>query len=339
MRIFILGGTVFLGRALVDAALSRGHQVTLFNRGRSSPGLFPQVEHLHGDRTADLPALQGRHWEAAIDTSGYVPRHVGRAARWLAGAVDHYTFISSISVYAGFRREGIHEAAPLGELADQTVEDVTGETYGPLKALCEAEAQAAFPSRALVLRPGLIVGPHDPTDRFTYWPQRVAQGGEVLVPGRPGRPVQFIDVRDLAEWTIRLVEARQTGVFNATGPEPRVSMDALLQACRAASSSDARFTWVAEAFLLEQGVTPWTGMPLWVPESDPENAGFFAADVRKALAAGLTFRPLAETVAATLKWLPSRPADHPWRAGISREREAELLERWREDEGRMSKED
>jgi 2'-hydroxyisoflavone reductase len=328
MRILILGGTVFLGRALVEAALRRGHAVTLFNRGRSNPGLFPQVEELHGDRDSDLATLEGRRWEAVIDTSGYLPRVVRRSAELLAGAVDQYTFISSLSVYANPSLPGLDEGAPLARLADETVETVDGETYGPLKALCEKAVQEGLPGRALILRPGLIVGPYDPTDRFTYWPHRVAQGGEVLAPGRPGRAIQFIDVRDLAEWNIRLLEAGKTGVYNANGPEPRPSMAALLDTCRSVSVSPSRFTWVDEAFLLEQGVEPWMQMPLWVPESDPEAAGFFGFDVSKALAAGLTFRPLAETVSATLAWDATRPPARPWRAGISRDREAELLSAW-----------
>jgi 2'-hydroxyisoflavone reductase len=239
--------------------------------------------------------------------------------------VGHYTFISSLSVYPDTSQPGIREDAGVGKLADETVEEVTGETYGPLKALCEQAVEQALPGRTLVLRPGLIVGPHDPTDRFAYWPHRVAQGGEVLAPGRPGRLVQYIDVRDLAEWTVHLIEAGKTGIYNAIGPEPRPTMGGLLETCRTVSGSPARFTWVAESFLAEQNVGAWMDMPLWIPESDPSSAGFFAFDNRKAIAAGLTFRPLENTVAATLDWLKPRPADHPWRAGISREREAGLL--------------
>jgi 2'-hydroxyisoflavone reductase len=328
MEILILGGTVFLGRALVEAALNNGHRLTLFNRGHTNPGLFPQVERLTGDRAGDLSALGGRRWEAVIDTCGYVPRLVRRSAELLAGSVQHYTFVSSLSVYADTSQTGIDESAPVGVIDDPTVEEVNGETYGPLKALCEQAAEAAMPGRVLVVRPGLIVGPHDPTDRFTYWPRRVAQGGEVLAPGRPERAVQFIDVRDIAEWTISMVEAGNTGVYNADGPHQHLSMGDLLETCRDTSGGEAAFTWVSEAFLLEQGVEPWTEMPLWVPDSQPENAGFFAFDSRKAVAEGLSYRPLAETVRATLEWDAAQPADRKLRAGISRQREAELLERW-----------
>ncbi|RPI30992.1 MAG: NAD-dependent epimerase/dehydratase family protein [Chloroflexota bacterium] len=328
MDILILGGTVFLGRAIVEAALKRGHNITLFNRGRSNPGLFPEVQRLFGDRSEDVWPLQGRSWDAAIDTSGYVPRVVRMSAEALADEVGHYTFISSLSVYSNVEKAGIDEDGPLGTLENPSVEEITGETYGPLKVACEQVVQEVMAERDLIIRPGLIVGPFDPTDRFTYWPYRVAHGGEVLAPGRPARQVQFIDVRDLAEWTIRLVETQQTGVYNATGPERSPSMQELLDTCIDASASDARFTWVSESFLEEHKVGPWMEMPLWVPESDPSNAGFFAFSSARARSAGLTFRPVAETVRATLGWLPQRPADKPWRAGISPQREAELLAAW-----------
>lgn len=329
MQILIIGGTVFLGRALVDAALERGHEITLFNRGRSNPGLYPQVEKLTGDRRSDLSALDDRRWDAVIDTCGYIPREVRLSAEKLAAATDHYTFISTLSVYADNSQTGIDESAPVGTLEDETTEEVTGPTYGPLKALCERAAEVAMPGRVLVIRPGLIVGPHDNSDRFTYWPYRVAQGGAVLAPGRPGRRVQFIDVRDLAEWTVRMVEEGRTGIYNADGPQQPLPMGDLLAACKAVSGSDAELVWVSEEFLAAHQVGAWMEMPLWVPESDPANAGFFAFDNRKAIAHGLTFRPLTETVQATLAWAAARPADHPWRAGMKPEREAELLEAWR----------
>jgi 2'-hydroxyisoflavone reductase len=329
MRILILGGTVFLGPALVEAALASGHQVTLFNRGRSRPDLFPQIEKVHGDRADGLAALSGRRWDAVIDTCGYVPRIVRQSAEQLAPAVERYIFISSLSVYADVSQPGLDESAPVGKLEDETIEEVTGETYGPLKALCEQAAEQAMPGRVLVIRPGLIVGPHDPTDRFTYWPHRVAQGGEVLAPGRPARPIQFIDVRDLAEWTIHMAEAKQTGVYNANGPAQPLPMADLLATCQAASGSQAKFTWVDEAFLAEHNVAPWQELPAWLPESDETYAGFFAIDCRKAIAAGLSLRPLTDTVQDTLAWAATRPADYVWRAGLSPGREAELLEKFR----------
>jgi 2'-hydroxyisoflavone reductase len=328
MKLLILGGTVFLGRYLVETALARGHQVTLFNRGQHNPDLYPDVEKLRGDRDGGLDILRGRRWDAVIDTCGYVPRIVSASAELLAGAVDSYTFISSISVYPTFKEIGIDEGAPVGTLADPAVEEVTGESYGPLKALCEQAVEQALPGRALNIRPGLIVGPHDPTDRFTYWPHRVAQGGEVLAPGRPERHVQIVDVRDLAEWTVRAVEEGRAGVYNATGPDYALTMGRLLDTCREASGSEGRVTWVGEDFLAEKAVGPWIELPLWIPESDPDAAGFSDVNCGKAIGVGLAFRDLAETVRATLEWDAARPADREWRAGLKPEREAELLREW-----------
>jgi 2'-hydroxyisoflavone reductase len=329
MDLLILGGTVFLGRALVEAAQARGHHLTLFNRGKTNPELFHDVEQVHGDRATDLSALAGRRWDAAIDTCGYVPRVVRMAAESMAEQVEHYTFISSLSVYADASWPGMDESAPVGVLADESVEKVDGDTYGPLKALCEQAVERALPGRTLVIRPGLIVGPFDPSDRFTYWPVRVAQGGEVLAPGSPHSPVQFIDVRDLAEWTIAMVEQRRTGIYNAVGPERALGMGELLETSRSASGSEASFTWVDESFILAQGVEPWSDLPVWIPVSDASSAGFHQFDRSKAIADGLRFRPLAETVRATLEWEATRPAGHAWRAGITREKEAELLELWK----------
>jgi 2'-hydroxyisoflavone reductase len=328
MKILIIGGTVFLGRHLVDAALARGHTVTLFNRGQHNPELYPEVEKLRGDRDGGLDALRDRQWDVVIDTCGYVPRVVRASANLLAGAVERYAFISSISVYPQFPEPGMDESAPVGTLADPSIEKVTGESYGPLKALCEQAVEAALSGRTLVIRPGLIVGPHDPTDRFTYWPHRVSRGGEVLAPGRPDRHVQVIDVRDLAEWTIAMVEGRQTGVFNATGPATPLLFDDVLEVSRTVSGADARITWVSEAFLAEREVGPWIELPLWIPESDPDTRGFSDVSVARAIEAGLRFRPLADTVRDTLAWVAERPEGHTWRAGLAAEREAELLAAW-----------
>ena len=327
VKILILGGTVFLGRHLVDAALARGHEVTLFNRGQHNPDLYPQVEKLRGDRNGNLDTLKGRRWDTVIDTSGYVPRIVRESAELLSGATNHYTFISTISVFADFSTPGLNEESPTGKLKDESVEEVSGETYGPLKALCEQAAAQAMPGRVLTIRPGLIVGPYDPTDRFTYWPHRVARGGEVLAPGNPQKQVQFIDARDLAEWNIRMIEAGKTGIYNATGPDHGLTMGKTLDECKAVSGSDANFTWVPEQFLLDRGVQPWMELPLWLPE-DGDHAGMNSVDCSKAFAAGLTFRPLAGTIRDTLAWDATRPADHEWRAGMKPEREAELLKEW-----------
>lgn len=329
MKLLILGGTIFLGRHLVTAAQARGHAVTLFNRGQHNADLFPEVEKLRGDRGAPegLAALAGRRWDAVIDTCGYHPQAVRATAGALAEAVDHYTFVSTVSVYADTRRPGIDEAYPVGQIADEAA-PVSNETYGPYKARCEQAAEAALPGRVLHARPGLIVGPYDPSDRFTYWPVRVARGGQVLAPERPGYGVQIIDGRDLAEWLIRQAEARTTGVFNLTGPAQPLTLGEVLAAARAASGSEAEFVWASEAFLSAEQVGAWIELPLWIPASDPDAAGFSAIDCRKALQAGLTFRPLAETVRDTLAWAATRPADHAWRAGLTPEREAELLARW-----------
>jgi 2'-hydroxyisoflavone reductase len=339
LDLLILGGTVFLGRHLVGAALAAGHQITLFNRGRHGAELFPQVEKLRGDRDGGLDALAGRRWDAAIDTCGYVPRLVRASAELLAGSVEHYTFVSSISVYRDLDQAPVDESSPVGVLVDESAEEITGETYGPLKALCEQAAEAAMPGRVLHVRPGLIVGPHDPTDRFTYWVWRVAQGGAVLAPGRPQRRVELIDGRDLATWILRMVEARRTGIYNATGPAYQLTMGDMLEACRPGSGSHARFTWVDEAFLLAHGVAPWSELPLWLPESDN---GVMAAICGRAIAAGLDFRPLAETVRDTLAWLRSdkAPAEGDLskielRAGMTLAREAELVAGWQDQAGNL----
>jgi len=326
VRLLVLGGTVFLGRHLIDAALASGHQVTLFTRGRHNPDLYPRVERLRGDRDGDLSALRGREWDAVIDTSGYVPRVVRDSAHLLSGAAGHYTFISSLSVYHETTPPGTDESAPVATLEDETVEEITGETYGPLKALCEREVERALPGRSLIIRPGLIVGPHDPSDRFTYWPHRVARGGETLAPGEPDGGVQFIDARDLADWTLGMAEQYRTGVYNADGPEYRLTMERLLETCKAVSGSDARFIWMDDPFLLDQGVEPWIEVPLWIPR--PQAESFFSFDVSKAIAAGLTFRPLEETVRDTLVWASTRPADHAWKAGLAPDREQEILQAW-----------
>ena len=325
MELLIIGGTRFLGRALVDEARAAGHTLTLFNRGRSNPALYPDVEQLHGDRDGGLAALAGRRWDAVIDTCGYVPRVVRAAAAFLAPAVEHYTFISTMSVYAEPLAEGTDEAAPVGTIPDESIEEISGGSYGPLKALCERAATEAMDGRALHVRSGLIVGPHDASDRFSYWPARVARGGEMLAPVSPGYGVQFIDVRDLAAWTLRATAARLTDAYNVTGPERPLPIGRLLDAARDLTGSDARFTWVPDDFLTAHDVGPYVELPLWVPA---EAGGFNSFNIDRALAAGLTFRPVAETVADTLAWLATRPADTVWRAGLPAEREAQLLAEW-----------
>ncbi len=327
MKLLILGGTAFVGRHLVETALARGHALTLFNRGRGNPDLFADLERLQGERPDNLAALRGRQWDAAIDTSGYTPRAVAASAGLLAGAVAHYTFISTLSVYVEGAPADVDEHGPLSQMpADKAgSEEVTGETYGPLKVLAEQAAEAAMPGRVLIPRPGLIVGPHDPTDRFTYWPARVARGGEVLAPDGPDVPVQFIDARDLAAWTLDSVEAGRTGVFNATGLARPLTFGEMLETCRAVSGSGASLAWVDEQTLLDHQVEPFGDLPLWLPRKDE---AFMRVNIDKALGAGLTFRPLADTVRDTLAWDATRPADAPRRNGLTPEREAVVLAAW-----------
>ncbi|MBP6180220.1 MAG: hypothetical protein KA480_18030 [Anaerolineales bacterium] len=324
MKILIIGGTRFLGRHLVNSARARWHEVTLFNRGQTNPGLFGQVNSIRGDREKDLDQLSGQ-WDAVIDTCGYLPRIVRMSAEALRGRVAKYVFISSISVYSEFKKIGIDESDPVGRLADESVEEVTGETYGPLKALCEQAVQDVFGIDSLIIRPGLIVGPHDPTDRFTYWPVRVARGGTVLAPDNPSVPVQIIDVRDLSDFIIELIQQNVSGVFNATGPGRELTFGTLLDTCKLVSASDVRFQWAPADFLAKNNVAPWSDMPVWVPDTE-EDAGFSRVNVSKAVGSGLKFTPLEETVRATLSWASARAEDHAWKAGLTMERESELLE-------------
>ncbi|MBS0393153.1 MAG: epimerase [Proteobacteria bacterium] len=338
MRILILGGTGFTGPHQVRYALARGHQVTLFNRGRQPHSWPGAVEELIGDRdSGDLKSLEGREWDVCIDNPTTLPKWVRDAGRVLSGKVRQYIFISTISVYAANDRPA-DETAPV---AAYTGADAMAETqasfkangyalYGPLKALSEQEAERQFPGATTVIRPGLIVGPGDETDRFTYWPVRLARGGEVLAPGDGSDPVQIIDARDLAEWTIRMAEARVFGVFNATGPAGALDERRLLEGVAAAIHAQAHLNWVPTDFLLGEKVAPWSDLPVWIPARG-EYAGFGLRDVSKARKAGLTFRPLATTAVDTLEWFrqqaPERQAS--LKAGLTAEREAELLAAWR----------
>ena len=326
MRLLVIGGTKFLGRHLVDAALVAGDAVTLFNRGRTNPELFGgRVERIQGDRDGGLDALAGGEWDAVLDMCGYVPRVVGASAQAVAGRCGHYTFVSSVSVYGSVADAGIDETAPVDRLADPATEVIDEATYGALKALCEEAAETAIPGRVLVVRPGLIVGPWDPTDRFTYWPRRIAAGGDVLLPGGPERPVQVIDGRDLAAWILAAVHRDLTGRFNACGPAEPIGMGALFDACAAVSGSGARAVWADEQALLDAGVEPWSELPLWVGEgADPKEAGFMQISSARAIAEGLAFRPLEEIVRDTIEWDREHP-EFRSEATLRPEREAELL--------------
>ena len=318
MRLLLLGGPKFVGRAVIDVASARGHEVTLFNRGTTGAGLYPELDRVVGDRDGGLEGLRGREWDAVVDTSGYLPRVVGQSAGLLADAVGHYVFVSSISVYASFA-EVVDERSELAQLSAPGSEDISAD-YGALKALCEREVDTAFPGRSTAVRAGLIVGPHDPTGRFTYWPHRVARGGDVLVPGPAWRPVQLVDVRDLAAWIVTAAEERLSGAFNATGP---ATMGAVLDAARRASGSTARAVEVDDAFLTGQGVGEWMELPLWIDPSNDDWRHFMEVDATRATAAGLTFRPLDDTVAATLA-----DAGLVDGVGLTPGRETELLTAW-----------
>lgn len=338
LNILILGGTGFTGPCQVRYALSRGHKVTTFNRGKTHPGELPnEVEQLVGDRNGHLDALKDRHWDVVIDNPTSVPVWVRDVAQVLKGNVDRYVFISTISVYADTSKSGTDETAPLAKYSGADAMKESRDSilaskyalYGPLKALSEQEAEKWFPQKTLVIRPGLIVGPRDETDRFSYWPVRIDRGGEVLAPGDPSDPVQFIDARDLAEWTIRMIENGETGIYNATGPERKLGIGEMLNAIKDANKSNANFTWLNADFLAAQKVEPWSDMPVWIPPRG-EEAGGNQISNKRALAKGLTFRPLAETARDTLAWFKSQPQDRQskLRAGLTSEREAEVLAAW-----------
>ena len=339
LRILILGGTGFIGPYQVQYALSRGHKITTFNRGKTHKNELPEgVEQLIGDRNGQLDALKNRRWDVVIDNPTTLPAWVRDAAQILKDNVERYVFISTISVY-GEVKQGVDESAPVAKYEGpdpykETLEAMKAggfKTYGPLKALSEKETEKWFPGKALIIRPGLIVGPHDETDRFTYWPVRVDRGGEVLAPGNPNDPVQFIDARDLAEWTIRMVESGGTGIYNATGPAKPLGIGGMLDGIKQAEKSNATFTWVNEEFLAQQKVEPWSDMPVWTGKE----SGLARTNISRALSKGLTFRPLADTARETFAWFKSLPQDRQskLRAGLIAEREAEVLSAWNKKKG------
>jgi len=322
----ILGGTGFLGPHVVAAAQERGYTVTLFNRGKTNPHLFPKLEKLRGDRNTDVSALEGRKFDVVVDTSAYFPRQVEATTVVLKDNVGCYLLVSSISVFGDMSKPGLDESAPTAAMP-QPYSEKMPDNYGPLKGGCERSTLAAMGDHGLVIRPGLIVGPGDPTDRFTYWPVRMANGGTVLAPNDPKDPVQFIDARDLAAFMVDAAGKGLTGIYNATGPAEPTSIGALLESCREATGSDAELVWAPTPFLAEQKVAPWMQLTVWVPPDDPEFGGMGQVDIGKAVAAGLTFRPVHETVTDTLAWwndLPEARREKP-RAGLASEREREVL--------------
>jgi 2'-hydroxyisoflavone reductase len=320
MRILVLGGTRFLGRAIVGAALGRGDTVTLFNRGKTDPGLFPGVVTVTGDWTADLSPLDGRDWDAVIDVACYDPEVARLAAKAFANRTGRYVFVSSLSVYASqATREAQLEDAPVAELREGMTD--YAQTYGPNKALCEQIFTGACGERALIGRPGLIVGPYDPTDRFPYWPRRIARGGRVLAPGDPADLAQFIDVRDLAGWLADACHDGRAGVFNLTGSP--VPFGILFDLCKTATYSGAELTWIPSERLVAVGVDPGMGIPLWVAE--PGYEAFNDVDTSRAIAAGLTLRPMIDTIRDTLAWDLARGGPAPGDEGLSAADEERLL--------------
>lgn len=328
LKILILGGTSFLGPHLVEELQKHGHEVTVFNRGMQNASFLNKVEILQGNRDGDLNALNNRWWDAIIDTSGHLPRLVEDSSKLLEKATAHYTFISTIGVYENFHTFNIDESYPLAKLEDETNEAINEKTYGALKAACERVVERYFPNNSLVIRPGLIVGPRDPTNRFAYWPLRILDGGEVLAPGTPKQNLQFIDARDLAKWIVAMVEGQQTGFYNATSST--LSFEKLLKTCMQISKKTTSLTWVSEDFLIDHGVQDWTELPLWL--SYRRNMpGFLNVNPQRAIQAGLSFRPLTETISAIIDWEKQNRKDVV-KIGLDRIKEQDLLTLWRQHE-------
>lgn len=335
MKVLILGGTRFLGKAVVEEGLKREHTITLFNRGNNKE-TFPELEHLIGDRNGDVSQLKDRKWDAVMDTCGFAPHQINKMAAVLGDNIDHYTFISSISVYKDWIPHNIAEDYPLQSMPMERLKDVEEgkvapyEHYGALKVLCEEAAEKHWPGRVLNVRAGHIVGPFDYTDRLPYWLNRVAQGGDVLIPGRHDRPIQLIDVKDIAAWVFNMAENQLSGTFNVTSPAEKLTMEKLLDTCKTVTNSDAEFVWADEQFFLDHRIQPWTEMPLWIPEQFPLEGqaepwtGSFSISIDKAMKAGLTFRPFEDTIHDVYQWEKTRQ-DLERKAGITRQKEQELL--------------
>lgn len=324
MRILTIGGTRFFGRAFVEEATRRDHEVSVFHRGESEPADLPDVEHLHGDRKDGLEILGGRSWDAVLDTCAFVPREVREVAEAIGDRVGHYTLVSSLSVHPDDLPVGANEDTPTHQPPDPDTEEVTDETYGLLKVACEAEASAAFAGRLLVIRPGYIVGPHDPTDRFTYWVRRAAAGGEMLASGPPEASIQGIDARDLGTFVLDRIEASDTDTYGVVGPGEPATMADVLGSARSAGDADTTFVWADQGWVLGLGDRYETWFPMW----HPHLPGFHAYDAKKAMAAGLRPRPFDETIADTLAWDREREL-LPLGAGMTPEKESELLSEWR----------
>ena len=330
MRMLVIGGTAFVGRAAIEEAAARGHEVTVFHRGTVEPADLPDVEHVHGDRNGGLGALTGRSWDVTLDTCAYVPRQVREVSEAIGDAAGHYGFVSTLSVYPYDRLEGLNEDSPMHHPLETDAEEITNDTYGPLKVMCEREALAAFAGRCLIVRPGYIVGPHDRSDRFTYWVRRAARGGEMLVPSPQDMPLQVVDARDLAAFTIDRLVAKTNDVYGVVGPGAPLTWGGFVSAAVDAGGAAPDVSWVGETFLKDLGGDELeTDLPLW----DVDERGVHRFDLSKAVAAGLRHRPIAETIADTLAWDRTRDQDVPMRAGLTPEREAELLAAWHAEAG------
>lgn len=334
MKILIIGGTRFLGRFLVEEGLSKNHEITLFNRGNKKEE-FPHIEQVFGDRNSEMEKLKDRKWDAVIDTCGYVPQSLEKSISVLGNQIDQYVFISTISVYKDFSKNNLDEDSQVLSMTREEADGLTKDNdqavmshYGELKALCEQTLLNLLPNKGLIIRPGLIVGPYDYSDRFTYWVHRVNEGGKILAPGNPDRMIQFIDVRDLAKWIIEMIENKKTGVYNATGINKNLTMGGMLELINKGVNSDAEFIWANDNFLLENEVGPWIEMPLWLPEVTPDGKimnGMLAVNIDKALSEGLVFRPVEETAFDTLEWFKNQDSSQGLRAGISKVKESQLL--------------
>jgi 2'-hydroxyisoflavone reductase len=333
LKVLILGGTGFIGPHFVRVLREAGHTLTLFNRGKRDPEADAGVEQLLGDRNGQIEALRGRDWDVVVDNSGYTPKQVRATADLLKGHVKQYLFISSVAVYADFKQPGIDEDAPLATLKDPTTDTVNGETYGGLKVLCEKVVDAAYGKNATIIRPSYIAGPGDPTDRFTYWPWRVAQGGEMIAPGQPGDPFQYIDVRDLADFVRTCVEKTVGGAYNLCVPQGFVTIGSLLEASRKVTGADTKFVWASPEFLEKHeiigGNAKGNYMPIWQSASS-DDAGIVQCKSERAVRQGLKFRGLETTIRETLEWQKGRPAEQQkLRAGLAPDQEKELLAKMR----------
>ncbi len=331
MKILILGGTNFVGRHFAEEALKRGHELTLFNRGQTNPDLFPGAIKLQGDRDGNLGALKGREWDIVIDTCGYVPRIVEQSLTYLKDQTKQYVFISTISVYKDFKEGRNKETYPVGELSNVDTEDINGETYGPLKAICEKRVREAFPENHLIVRPGIIVGPYDPTDRFTYWVDRFSKGGEMLVPGKKSRVIQWVDARDLVQWTLTKAEETISGTFNVTGPAYDYTMEDMIKdLSKEFIDQPPHQQWVDDEFLVEKDVQAFTELPLWIPVNEEFPEGYLLADTSKAQDLGLTFRSPQVTIQDTWEWHKNRK-EPELKAGLKEDKEKQLLSQWKKE--------